>query len=503
MAKRKALTELHVALTASTQRFKSSMKSASGSMHRFNSAAKRTSGAMAGLKRAIGPLAAAAGIGGLTVGIGKAMKSIDDLAKSSDRVGVATDALIGLRHAANQMGASSEELDKGLQNMNRRLSEAAEGSGEAKGALEKLGLDAQKLASMTPDQAFKSIADAISGVSNQADKTAIAFDIFGRSGVNLLNTLSLGSDGLDAMSAEADKLGLSMSRVDAAQVEAANDAIDEMRKAFVGVFQRLAVDLAPSLKVIAELVTGIGAGSSQTLRENQDGLGILSRVIGFIGDAIQSIRWGFAKLWQGVYKAISWVLEQLDKGIRKLVEIINLIPGVEMAVADLDFTFGMKEFADYGAEYWKQVADDAASAESFTDRIRRAQAEVAREAEKTRKTRELEAMAAASIAEKTEEVVELNRELDPILASIRRQTEEPEMFGPPVPDGMDQRSEVRGGFSIVDALSNLVTGASTAISSVARPATDESVRKLAAGISTIDQRLSGGEVTVILAGVEA
>lgn len=77
------------------------------------------------------------------------------------------------------------------------------------------------------------------------------------------------------------------------------------------------------------------------------------------------------------------------------------------------------------------------------------------------------------------------------------------MFGPPVPDGMDQRSEVRGGFSIVDALSNLVTGASTAISSVARPATDESVRKLAAGISTIDQRLSGGEVTVILAGVEA
>ena len=458
---------------------------------------------MAGLKKAIGPLAAAAGVGGLTIAFGKAMKSIDGLAKTADKLGVTTEALAGLQHAANQTGVSTETMNMALQRMTRRVAEAAMGTGEAKGALAELGLDAERLNKMSPDQTFREVAEAMRQVQNPADRVRLAMKLFDSEGVALVNTLRLGSAGIDEMAAEADRLGLSMSRVDAAQVEAANDAIDEMRKAFVGVFQRLAVDLAPSLKVIAELITGIGAGSSQTLRENQDGLGILSRVIGFIGDAIQSIKWGFAKLWQGVYTAVSWVLEQLDKGIKKLVEIINLIPGVEMAVADLDFTFGMKEFADYGAEYWKQVADDAASAESFTDRIKRAQAEVAREAERTRKTREHEAMAAASIAEKTEEVVELNRELDPILASIRRQTEEPEMFGPPVPDGMDQRSEVRGGFSIVDALSNLVTGASTAISSVARPATDESVRKLAAGISTIDQRLSGGEVTVILAGVEA
>jgi len=114
----------------------------------------------------------------------------------------------------------------------------------------------------------------------------------------------------------------------------------------------------------------------------------------------------------------------------------------------------------------------------------------------------MEAEAARSIAEKTEEVVELNRDLDPILASIRKQTEEPEMFGPPAPEGVG-KSEVRGGFSIVDALSNLVTGASSAISSVARPATDESIRKLAARIGTIDERIRSGEVTVVLAGVEA
>lgn len=502
MAKRKALTELHVALTASTSQFKNSMKSASTSMTKFQSAANRTQGVMGGLRKAIGPLAAAAGIGGLTVGIGKAMKSIDDLAKSSDRLGVTTQALVGLRHAANQMGASSEELDKGIINMNRRLSEAAAGTGEARDALAMLGLDAQKLATMSPDKAFRTISDALNGVTNQADKTSIAFDIFGRSGVQLINTMSLGSAGLDEMAAEADKLGLSMSRVDAAQVEAANDAIDEMRKAFVGVFQRLSVDLAPSLKVIAELVSEIGSGSSNTLKENEDSLGILSRIIGFIGDAIQSIRWGFAKMWEGIYKAISWVLKQLDTGMRKLAELINMIPGVQLAIDDLDFTFGMKEFADVGAEYWAQVAEDAEKAESFTDRIKRAQSEVAREAEKTLKIREMEAEAARSIAEKTREVVEHNRELDPILESIRKQTEEAEMFGPPAPDGMG-RSEVRGGFSIVDALSNLVTGASSAISSVARPATDESIRKLAARIGTIDERIRGGEVTVVLAGVEA
>lgn len=502
MAKRKALTELHVALTASTSRFRTAMKSASGSMSSFQTAASRTSGAMAGLKKAIGPLAAAAGIGGLTIAFGKAMNSIDALAKTSDKLGVTTEALAGLQHAANQTGVSTETLNMALQRMTRRVAEAAMGTGEAKDALAELGLDAERLNNMSPDQSFREIAEAMRGVQNPADRVRLAMKLFDSEGVALVNTLRLGSEGLDRMSAEADRLGLSISRVDAAQIEAANDAIDSMRKAFVGVFQRLSVDLAPSLKVIAELVTSIGAGSSATLAESNQSLGILSRVVGFIGDAIQSLRWGFAKLWEGVYSAVSWVLKQMDLGIRKIGELINKIPGVQIAIDEIDFTLGAGDFAEQGAEYWRQVAENAANAESFTDRIKRAQADVNREAEKTRKIREMEAEAARSIAEKTEEVVELNRDLDPILASIRKQTEEPEMFGPPAPEGVG-KSEVRGGFSIVDALSNLVTGASSAISSVARPATDESIRKLAARIGTIDERIRSGEVTVVLAGVEA
>jgi len=326
VAKRKALTELHVALTASTSRFRTAMKSASGSMSSFQTAASRTSGAMAGLKKAIGPLAAAAGIGGLTIAFGKAMNSIDALAKTSDKLGVTTEALAGLQHAANQTGVSTETLNMALQRMTRRVAEAAMGTGEAKDALAELGLDAERLNNMSPDQSFREIAEAMRGVQNPADRVRLAMKLFDSEGVALVNTLRLGSEGLDRMSAEADRLGLSISRVDAAQIEAANDAIDSMRKAFVGVFQRLSVDLAPSLKVIAELVTSIGAGSSATLAESNQSLGILSRVVGFIGDAIQSLRWGFAKLWEGVYSAVSWVLKQMDLGIRKVGELINKIP---------------------------------------------------------------------------------------------------------------------------------------------------------------------------------
>ncbi|WP_238358258.1 hypothetical protein [Piscirickettsia salmonis] len=123
-----------------------------------------------------------AATGAVAVMISKSSDSIDLLAKTSDKLGVTTEALASLRHAAELTGVSQNKLDMGLQRMTRRLSEAAAGTGEARKALVELGLDAEHLNQLSPDAAFKEVARAMENVEGQSDKVRLAFKLFDSEG---------------------------------------------------------------------------------------------------------------------------------------------------------------------------------------------------------------------------------------------------------------------------------------------------------------------------------
>ena len=68
-------------------------------------------------------------------------------------------------------------------------------------------VSAEMLNGMSPDKQFMALADAFDQVSNSSDKVQYAMDIFGRGGVELVNTMRGGSDALEAFADEADRLG--------------------------------------------------------------------------------------------------------------------------------------------------------------------------------------------------------------------------------------------------------------------------------------------------------
>src|SRR5690606_21656688 len=146
-------------------------------------------------------------------------------------------------------------MDMAMQRMTRRIAEAAQGGGVAKDAIEQLGLSARELANMRPEEAFHAITGAMEGVTSQSERVRLAFKFFDSEGVALVNTLELGTEGLEAMAREAEALGLHLSRVDAAKVEKVNDAITRVRSVIEGVINRITVRLAPILSSIADLIT--------------------------------------------------------------------------------------------------------------------------------------------------------------------------------------------------------------------------------------------------------
>ena len=191
---------------------------------------------------------AAAGIFAANVTVRNFRSFADDLdrtAKVGAKLNVVTENLIGLRHAANQTGVGNDKLDMSLQRMTRRVAEAAQGLGEAQGALKELRLDAKKLNTLAPDQQFARIADAMKKVKSPTDQVRLAFKLFDSEGVDLVNTLKLGSAGLREMKKDADRLGITFTSGKLKRVEDFNDQLDRLSKSLGGLGQQIVIEVAP------------------------------------------------------------------------------------------------------------------------------------------------------------------------------------------------------------------------------------------------------------------
>ena len=200
---------------------------------------------------------ALAGVIGLT-GIGllvrQSLQATDVLAKTATKIGTTTESLSRLRFAAQQTGVATATMDMALQRFVRRTAEAARGTGEAKGALRELNLDARELLEMPLDQQMIALSDAFKTLPTDADKVRVAMKLFDSEGVALVGTLKAGAEGITAMFNEAEKLGIVMSGTAAAGVEKANDALNRLFSVFKGVKDQIVAALAPSIEALATLL---------------------------------------------------------------------------------------------------------------------------------------------------------------------------------------------------------------------------------------------------------
>jgi len=203
------------------------------------------------MKTAIG---AAAGIAGLGYLMKRSMDLTDELAKSSEAIGVSVEALQRLRHAANLGGIESKALDKAIQKLAINIAEVATGTGEAKDAFEKY-----KISATNADGSLRSVASIMDqvagimqGVTNRTEQASLAYDLFGARGAKMVNILKDGKQGLHAAMLEADQLGLVMSQTTVKGVEEANDAITRLTSFIAGVFNRVVAEMAPLIQGVTD-----------------------------------------------------------------------------------------------------------------------------------------------------------------------------------------------------------------------------------------------------------
>jgi hypothetical protein len=211
-------------------------------------------------------------------------KAMDDIADAADKIGVTTEALVGLRHQAALTGTSAEMLERGITKMMQNI-----GGGTSNNALEALGLNRESLIGMSAEQQFAAIAEAMTKIGTRSEQIALTTAIFGKNSAELVTMLDGGASVVAKYAEDAKELGIAFDSIDAARVEAVADEWYRAGQALQGFKQTLTVQLAPAVGAIAELFTTFFVESRKNLGSTTDEWYGLASAIGIAASAAQQL----------------------------------------------------------------------------------------------------------------------------------------------------------------------------------------------------------------------
>lgn len=237
----------------------------------------------------------------------------DDVGKTASSIGVTNAELQELRYAAERSGVPTEKLDSNMQAFTKRLGEAADGSGTAADAYEKLGLDAERLADIPVSQAMAEVADKMKDIESPTRRNAIAADLFSRSGIAMVNMLKDGSEGLKGYADDARRTGYLLGDKAVEDSEAFQDTLLDTQLSFAGLKNIIGAELLPVVGEFMGKLTG-------WLAENRDEVKEFAKAFGQnLKDAVPVIKElatgaaSFVKAVAGMAKAAADALGGYDK----------------------------------------------------------------------------------------------------------------------------------------------------------------------------------------------
>lgn len=198
----------------------------------------------------------------ITAGMGLAVKATLDYNAELDnlhkRTGVAVEDLASLGYAAQMEDADIGTLADGLKYLARNADEAARGNKAAADAFSRAGIqirDADGNVRPVRDLMLD-LADAMARTDNDAQKTALAMDLLGRSGTELVPMLSMGKSELANLADEAQRLGIVTDEQTVAAWDKLDDQMVRTKMALQGAKQQIANELLPVTLDLAEAVQG-------------------------------------------------------------------------------------------------------------------------------------------------------------------------------------------------------------------------------------------------------
>lgn len=265
----KKLGDLVVALTADTSQFTQSIQNSQKEI----------------LK--VGAIMSAAGTAVTAAFVGMAKQAAnygDQIRDASIRTGVSTQALSGLKLAAEQTGTSFEAINTGLTRMSRSALSAADGSNASAKAFAAIGVSVKDASgNLRPmESLLGDVADKFAKMKDGTEKAALAQQLFGRGGTQMIEFLNQGSAGIAKFNEMAAHFNLVVGDEAATAADDFNDSLGRLSSAQLGLSNGIGQALLPLLTKIVDTVSNVIAAIARWTAAHPE----LTRAIFILGGII-------------------------------------------------------------------------------------------------------------------------------------------------------------------------------------------------------------------------
>lgn len=291
---------LHVMLGLDSAQFTAGLAKAQSGMARF---AKAAGVGMAAVTAA-GTTAAAA----LGVAVKGAIDNADRMGEMAQSLGITVEALSSLSYVAKMSGTDVETLSVGLKKLSQNMLAVAEGTGgTAKSAFQMLGVSVKDAEGnlRSSDQVLIDIADKFAGMEAGALKTATAIRLFGKSGADLIPLLDQGRAGIAELTAEADRLGITLSGTTAAAAGRFNDALDRLSTLWEGVVNKVMVGVLPALEKLSTSLVSTATEFGGVQLAIDGAIWVFKSLLQFVAEAKANLD-ALAQSLQGVWRSMEF-----------------------------------------------------------------------------------------------------------------------------------------------------------------------------------------------------
>lgn len=185
--------------------------------------------------------------------VNDAINAAVELDNLSHAVGVSSQQMQKLQFATQMTGVDAGRLGDAFGGLNEKILEAATQGGESADTFKALGINVKDAQGnvKSADQVFREMADAMAGMEDGATKSAMASNLMGDAGAELIPVLNLGAAGLDELGQKAEQYGIVQGPEAVQSAHEMKQAMTLMQGQLQGAANTLAASLLPLMRDMA------------------------------------------------------------------------------------------------------------------------------------------------------------------------------------------------------------------------------------------------------------
>lgn len=269
--------------------------------------------------------AAAAGVVAASYNLAKSTADLAaEVNDTAFKLGIGVEALQEFRYAAGLSSIEAKTFDKGVEKLGINAVAATKGNKELAKAFKSLGVNVKGTkGQMRPTEAIlNDTLVALTKIEDPIKRNALAFKLFGKSGVELTKMLGDGAEGLAAARKEARELGFVFDESAAKLGDEFGDNVDRLKLRLEGFRRFLGVQLLP---VMNEMVLAVSAWLKENaalirstittwvkrlatfLRDLMNPTSELRQQISRLGESLSNAGKAIASFYQSIKPAIDFV----------------------------------------------------------------------------------------------------------------------------------------------------------------------------------------------------